>query len=161
MALKVIGWSYFDCEYPTPKVKGEQFEEMITAVKDAIREGEYVFSGQEHQYSLTGVPVFNDGTCFRASMRCWGSIMAELYVDGNGERLSYMDFYMSLGDASKMPDFAFLDVEPARVFEESCGCTLRQDREIMQQSIDAGMDFVTLDKVLQKKFEEMKKEQNG
>lgn len=161
MALKVIGWTDFDCEYPTPKVKGEEFDEMIQAIKDAIYQGKYLFSGQEHQYSLTGVPVFNNGTCFRASMRCWGSIMAELYVDGDGNRLSYMDFYMSLGDESKMPDFDFIDVEPARVVEESCGCTLKQDREIMQQSIDAGLDFITLDKVLQKKFKQMQREQNG
>ena len=158
---KVVGWTDFECEYPTRKVKGEEFDEMIFAVKKAIVEGHYVFSGEEHQNSFSGVPVFSDGTCFRASMRCWGSIMAELYVGPNGEKFSYMDFYMSLGESSNMPEESYIGIEPAVVEEESLGCTLRQDREIMQQSIDAGMKFITTDKVLQKKFEQMWQEQKG
>ena len=117
-----------------------------------------MFLGQEHQNDLTGVPVFSEGTCFRASMRCWGSIMAEIYVDENGERYSYMNFYMSLGEETIMPDFELIDIEASKVEETSFGCTLREDRNLMEEALNAGMDLITLDKVLKKKFAQMKEE---
>jgi len=158
VSLKIIGWSHFECEYPTKKLNKEELDEVIQLIKDDIVKNEYLFSGEEHQNELTGVPVFSDGTCFRASMRCWGSIMAEIYVDENGERYSYMDFYMSLGELSRMPDFELIDIEASEVEETSFGCTLREDRNLMEEALNAGMDLMTLDKVLKKRFVQMKEE---
>ena len=45
----------------------------LNKIQEIIEKG-YLFSGEEHQNGLTGVPVFSDGTCFRASMRSWGMI---------------------------------------------------------------------------------------
>ncbi len=153
--LKIVGWTYFDCEYPTSKVSGEVLSEMIDLIRREIAEKGYVFSGEEHQNSSTGVPVFSDGTCFRASMRCWGDIMASLYSKSNGEQCTYMDFYMSLGDQSVMPKYTVIDVEPAVVEEDSCGCTIKVDRQTLQEALDMGMMFMTTDKVLKKLFKKM------
>ena len=154
MALKIVGWTDFDCPYPTPKFDNEQLAEILTLIRQEIREHCYIFAGQDHQNSATGVPVFSDGTCFRASWRAWGLIMSQMYTDEDGNELSYMDFYMSLGNDAVMPEFSVIDVEPAVVEEESVGCTLAQDRQMVEQSIEMGMPFITLDTVLKRYYEE-------
>lgn len=156
--LKIVGWDSFECEYPTAKLNKEELEKVVEIIKDEIADKGYVFAGEHHQYSVNGVPVFSDGTCFRASMRCWGSIMAEVYCDSDGNELSYMDFYTSVVGKKVMPPYEFVNVEPAVVKEESCGCTIKADRTIMQDALDAGIDFFTVDKVLVKKFALLKKE---
>lgn len=158
MDLKIVGWTYFECEYPTRKVNGEELNEIIYLIQEEIYNNNYIFGGEDHQNSFTGVPVFSDGTCFRASMRCWGSIMAPLFAGPNGESYTYMDFYMSLGDDAVMPDDVDIEVKPATGIEESVGCTLKQDREMIEQSLDMGMEFMTTDKVLKNLFEQKKKE---
>ena len=95
--LKIVGWTSFDSEYPTRMITSDELTEQISLIKEEIIKNNYRFSGEEHQNSLTGVPVFSDGTCFRASMRSWGMIMAAIY---NG---SYMDFYMTLESGSRLP----------------------------------------------------------
>ncbi|MBQ7906618.1 MAG: hypothetical protein IJ309_01445 [Clostridia bacterium] len=157
--LKIVGWVDFDSEYPTRKFKGEEFNEIIYKIRLEISEKEYIFSGEEHQYSFTGAPLFSDGTCFRASMRAWGSIMASVYAGPNGEKLDYMDFYMSLGEDSVLPEYEEYDIAPARVEEESFGCTLKPDRDLIDQSLAMGMDLMTTDKVIKKLFEEKKNKQ--
>lgn len=156
--LKIVGWSDFECDFPTPKWDKETMTQVVNLIKEELAEHNYVFSGAEHQNSLTGVPVFSDGTCFRASMRCWGSICAEVYSGPNGETLSYMDFYMRGDCFSNLPDYVEFDLEPAVVKEESAGCTLKQDRQLIEQAIALNMPFLTTDKVLQKRYKiELKK----
>ena len=160
MELKIIGWTNFDCEYPTRKVGVEDLNNTVALIREEICEKGYIFGGEDHQYAFTGVPVFSDGTCFRASMRCWGSIMAPLFVDSNGQNCSYMDFYMSFGDEAIMPECSIIDKSPATNVIESDGCTLKQDRDIIDESLAFGMEFVTTDKVLKKLYERKKKEMN-
>ena len=148
--LKIVGWTDFDCEYPTPKLSREELGEVIGLIHEAIIENNYIFSGEEHQNSPTGVPVFSDGTCFRASMRAWGYLMSQHYTDGEGNALSYMDFYTSLGEGVIMPDYVDIDVEPAVVKEISEGWTINADREFIEQSKALGMMTLTTDKVLSK-----------
>ena len=50
--------------------------------------------GDWHQYSLAGVPVFNDGAIGTFSFRAWGDLMAAIWADVDGRDYSYMDFYM-------------------------------------------------------------------
>ncbi len=154
--LKLVGWTYFESDYPTKKLNAEELELVIQLIQDEITKNDYVFSGEEHQNSLTGVPVFSDGTCFRASMRCWGSLMASLYARSNGEQCTYMDFYMSLGDSAIMPKCTELEVEPATLEEESIGCTTKVDKQTVQEAIDMDMMFMTTDKVLKKMYQKMK-----
>lgn len=156
--LRIIGWENFDCEYPTRKFNGNELNEVLNLIRREIAENNYVFSGAEHQNSSTGVPVFSDGTCFRASMRAWGQVMASVYSGADGEKLSYMNFYMSLGDASVMPEYKIIDVEPAVLEEESIGCTTKEDREVVNQSIAMDMFFMTTDKVLKKMYKKLKGE---
>ncbi len=152
--LKIIGWTDFECEYPTPKLSREDLGTVISLIHSELSENNYVFSGEEHQNAPTGVPVFSDGTCFRASMRAWGHLMSRIYSGPNGEELSYMDFYTSLGDASIMPEYSEIDVEPAKVETESSGCTMKADREFVDQSRALGFAAMTTDKVIQKLLDE-------
>ena len=159
MELKIVGWTHFDCEYPTPKLGQDEFVKVLSLIQDEIAEKGYMFAGQDHQNSSTGVPVFSDGTCFRASWRAWGAIMARLFTKGDGEDCTYMDFYMSLGKDAVMPPHTNIDVKPAVVQEESVGCTLKQDREMIEQSVQMGMPFMTMDVVLQNYYNKLKDEQ--
>lgn len=154
--LKIVGWADFDSVYPTKKIKDEDLEAIIELVSDSIRENGFIFSGEEHQYGLTGMPVFSDGTCFRASMRCWGNIMASLYAGPNGEELTYMNFYMSLGEDAVMPDFYDIEVEPNEDEEEAFGLTTEEDNEILNQSLLLNMGFMTTDKVLNEMYDFIK-----
>lgn len=156
--LTVVGWTYFDAPYKTKKLNREEVGIIISLIEDEIAKHHYVFSGEEHQNALTGMPVFSDGTCFRASMRSWGGLMASMYRGADGEELSYMDFYMSLGDASNLPEYVPIDVPPAEVEDESVGAIVKADREMVEQAIALDMEFMTTDKVLEKLFKKLKQE---
>lgn len=147
--LKIIGWGDFDDAYPTRQYSREEMGIVIALIREEIVKNRYFFSGEEHQNSMTGVPVFSDGTCFRASMRCWGQIMAGIYSQLDGKEYSYMDFYMSLNN-SKMPEYEVIDVKPSKIENETPGYITQQDHEMISQSKAFGMPFMTTDKVLQK-----------
>ena len=150
--LRIVGWTSFDSAYPTRMITNEELLEQLSLIKEEIAKNGYRFSGEEHQNSLTGVPVFSDGTCFRASMRSWGMIMASL-----NEGTSYMDFYMTLESGSKLPEFSNIDVKPCKVKEESSGIIVQQDRDIIEQSLSMNMMFMTTDKVLNNLYNKLKK----
>ena len=152
--LKIVGWTNFECEYPTPKVDSEGLKLYLEVIKKELKKKRYYFSGEEHQNSLTGVPVFSDGTCFRASMRAWGNVMAMAHTDKK-DQYTYMDFYMSNGGFTRFPKLRKIKVKPAVIENHSYGCTMREDRSILEQSKALGMEFVTLDKVLQKLAKDM------
>lgn len=156
--LTIVGWSDFECEYPTPKFNSDELQEVINLIKEEIAKNGYVFSGVKHQCASTGVPVFSNGTCFRASMRAWGGIMAEIYQKPNGGSFSYMDFYMSVPGEDVLPEYEKIDVEPAKVEVVSSGCTVKNDRQIIEEAIEMGMPFLTTDKVLKKNYENRIKE---
>lgn len=157
--LKIVGWTNFDDVFPTKVLNNENFQEVLNLIKIEIYEKEYIFSGEEHQYGLTGVPVFSDGTCFRASMRAWGSLMASCFTGPNGEEVSYMNFYMSLGEDAKMPEYNVINVEPAVLEEEGIGATLYEDKQILQEAFAMGMEFMTTDKVLKNIYNKIKENQ--
>ena len=148
--LKIVGWTYFEDSYPMRNCSNEELGKIVSLIRNEIMEKGYVFSGEEHQNCSTGVPVFSDGTCFRASMRCWGSIMATIYCAPDGSEFTYMDFYMSLGDASVMPEESVIDIEPATIEEESFGCTVAEDASVLNEAKAFGMPFITTDKVLKR-----------
>lgn len=156
--LKIVGWTNFECNYPTRKYDKDSLVEILSLIQDEIINNNYIFSGEEHQNSLTGVPVFSDGTCFRASMRSWATLMASIYEGPNGEALTYMDFYMSIGDAAVMPVYTEINIIPAVVDVTSSGCVIPQDKQIINESLAMNMGFMTTDKVLKLLYEKLKEE---
>lgn len=153
--LSVVGWTSFDSDYPTRKINQKEFSYVVNLIQKDIAKNCYMFSGEEHQTSLTGVPVFSDGTCFRASMRCWASIMASTFKVSNNERLSYMDFYMSLNNKSIMPKNKEIKVKPKQIEDISLGYYIKEDLQIITETLSFGLEFVTTDKVLKKLYNEM------
>lgn len=147
MDLKIVGWTNYDSAFPTANITDETMEQVISCVVSAIAENGYVFSSEDHQNSDTGVPVFDNGTCFRASMRAWGTIMALAYPELDGSETDYMDFYMSTPVKSVMPKKAEIGVPVAKA-DNFNGMIIRQDAEILNQSVQMGMPFVTTDKAL-------------
>ena len=150
--LKIVGWTDFDSDYPTKTLTNEEINDIVNMVAIEIASKGYVFGGEDHQNASTGVPVFSDGTCFRASMRAWGLIMASVQKGLTGNDVSYMDYYMSIGDDRVMPEFASLDVEPADA-PNQLGFFIQPDLEMVQQSVAMGMMFMTTDKVLKTLYE--------
>lgn len=47
--LKLVGWTHFNCEYPTPKLTKEGLDEMLDLIKEDIMEHKYLFTGEDHQ----------------------------------------------------------------------------------------------------------------
>ena len=152
--LKVVGWTSFDSKYPSKNYSMEELDNVVSVILDEIATNNYIFSGEEHQYGLTGVPVLSDGTCFRCSMRCWGSLMAPVYEGPGGTKLNYMDFYMSLGEYTNMPEFKEFDLEPLTDLEQSDGYMIQEDSQVINEAMKMGMPLITTDKVLKKYFED-------
>lgn len=152
--IKVVGWTNFECDYPSKQYSKEEISQVFRAIQDDIYENDYCFSGAEHQNCATGVPVLSDGSCFRASMRAWGYLMAAVQSAMTGEKLSYMDFYMTLSE-SVLPPEKDIDVPPCEVDQQTVGCTVSADQEMVIQSVQLGMPFITTDKVLQRLYDLM------
>lgn len=144
--LKIIGWTNFDSNYPTKAYNQEELNQVVNLIRDEIAKNGYRFSGNDHQYVPCCVPVFSDGTCFRASMRCWGSIMA--LVHSNELQLSYMDFYCDTYGEVVHPKTGELTVQPCELEKNYPGYTLQEDIQILSESLSVGIPFLTTDKVL-------------
>ena len=160
---KVVGWVSYDSNYPTVETNAENLRSILFAVRKEIIDNKYYFSGAEHQNADTGVPVFDDGTCFRASMRCWGQIMASIYTGPDGKQLSYMDFYMFMDEESVLPEYKEVEVLPNQEADNFSGIVVPEDQEVVYGSISAGMPFITTDKAVQDLYdyymERLKEEQ--
>ena len=154
MDLKVVGWTDYESNYPSITVSNEELNDVLVAVVDAIRDGGYMFSGDDHQCGLSGVPVFDNGSCFRASMRAWGTIMTYAYPEFNGEKTGYMDFYMSTVGERKLPDCTSCDIEPMESDNFNALIT-PQDSEMISQSVQMGIPFMTTDKALNSLMDEI------
>lgn len=51
-------------------------------------------TGEDHQYSSEGVPLFTDGKCLCLTYRAWGDLMAAIWSEKENKDYNYMDFYM-------------------------------------------------------------------
>ena len=157
--LRIIGWSNFECEYPSKNADGEDFREIMQLIGDEVVKHGYSFGGQDHQNAATGVPVFSDGTCLRASMRAWGYIMAAIHSEIEGINLSYMDFYMDAFRETVLPEYEEIDIEPGYVEGERPGMIVDEDVQLISQSLGMGISLMTLDKVLNLYVDLIKKQQ--
>ena len=157
--LRIVGWTNFECQYPSRNADGEDFREVMQLIGDEVVRNGYSFGGQDHQSASTGVPVFSDGTCLRASMRSWGYIMAAIYSAIDGINLSYMDFYMSSYKETILPEFSFISVDKGYVEDERPGMIIEEDVQLISSCIQMGMELMTLDKVIKKYVELILKSQ--
>ena len=157
MDLKVVGWVDFDSNYPMRQLTQEELGVLLQVLRNEIVENGYSFSGEDHQNSSCGMPVFSDGTCLRASMRAWGSLMADIHEGPGGMQLSYMDFYMDVFGERKMPLCESVSIEPAQVDVELPGLIIKEDMELIEQTLSFGMEFMTTDKVLNQIYKNLKK----
>lgn len=155
--LSIVGWTDFECEYPSKNVEGLEVRTIVQLIGDECVKNGYCFSGQDHQNAATGVPVFSDGTCLRASMRAWGQIMAAIFSAVEGINLSYMDFYMDSYKERVLPEEGKIDVEPGYVENERPGMILNEDAELITSTIQMGMELMTFDKVIINYVELIKK----
>ena len=155
--LRIVGWTNFECEYPSKNIEGEVFEEVVQLIYEEVLKYGYCFSGQDHQNALTGVPVFSDGTCLRASMRSWGYIMAAIYMAIESSDLSYMDFYMESPREKVLPEYKDFSIKPCIVEDERPGMILQEDIDLISTSIKNGIELMTFDKVIKKYIEFIQK----
>lgn len=155
--LRLVGWTNFECEYPSRNADGEDFRQIMQLIGDEVVKNGYSFSGQDHQTAETGVPVFSDGTCLRASMRSWGYIMAAIHSEIEGINLSYMDFYMGVFRDTVMPEYKELDVDVGYVEDERPGMIVQEDVDLITQTVSMGMELMTFDKVIKAYVELIKR----
>lgn len=149
--LKIVGWTDFESDYPTKELDEKNTEAVLDLLMQIISDRGYRFSGNDHQCAATGVPVFSDGTAFRASMRCWGMIMAMAWAKTSLVELSYMDFYMSVEGDLALPEATDIPVAPAVLEgEDYPGCAIQADAQLLQESAAMGMPLMTTDKVLRR-----------
>ena len=148
MDLKVVGWTNYESPFPSADVTEETMDEVVFCVASEIRANGYMISGMDHQYTATGVPVFNDGTCLRASMRSWGMIMSVAYPELNGKETGYMDFYMDVPDKSVLPKETEINASPADS-DNFFGMIVKNDGEMLAMSIKMKMPLKTNDKCIE------------
>lgn len=156
--LKIIGWSNFECKYPSRNVEGDEFQKIVQLLAEQILLNGYCFSGHEHQNSLTGVPIFSDGTCLRVSMRVWGQIMSIIYSLVDDKNYTYMDFYMNCPKTVVLPDLNYIDVAVGIVEEERPGAIQNEDIELISSCVKSTSELVTFDKVIKRYIQLLKNE---
>ncbi len=159
MDLKIIGWTDYNSDFPSVTVANEDIKELLDIVVKEILTNGYMFSGEEHQNTSTGVPVFGDGTCFRASMRAWGLIMTFAYPKIGDNETHYMDFYMETPMPANLPKQTELSVQPMKS-DNFNGFIISQDKEVLSESLSSGLPFLTTDKALNYIMDEIEKNRN-
>jgi len=159
MDLKIVGWASFDSSFPSASIAQEDVTNALAIIVKEILENGYMLSGNDHQNSDTGVPVFNDGTCFRASMRTWGLVMSAAYPELDGKKTNYMDFYMSTPMERNLPKPLDTVIEPSDS-DNFNGFMISYDTEMLSQSLSMGIPFMTTDKVLNSYMEQLKNQKD-
>lgn len=157
--LKIIGFTSFDEGYPTTDLSDENMEIILPLLSEEIAENGYFFSGEAHQYSQTGMPVFSNGTAFRASMNCWATLMAEIYSEKHGTDYTADDFYAEVPGVEVLPPEASLTLAPTLEEEEDySGCTVESDHDLLREALMNRMPFFTADKTLRALYDSILEE---
>ena len=64
------------------------------AIKISVIKRGSLLTGDDHQYSSIGVPLFDDNTVATFSYRAWGDLMAAIWSEEENKDYTYMDFYV-------------------------------------------------------------------
>lgn len=74
--MKVTGWTSWDNKQKAKReIPNSKFDEAKLTVIEALREGNYHFTGFMHQSDANCVPIIDDTYRFQVSQRTWGEIM--------------------------------------------------------------------------------------
>lgn len=68
--------------------------EYYESLRKSILDNNLRITGEEHQESDNGAPMFEDGTVGLFSWRAWGDLMAAVWSEKEDKNYNYMDFYM-------------------------------------------------------------------
>ncbi len=94
MKYKVIGWT----EYDNFEVQAAPCSESaLQAIIADIKQNGYVFTGYDHQESMNGAPVLNDGKKRLFSQRSFGGVMARAHGDFSRMGYAYYAFQWDRG----------------------------------------------------------------
>lgn len=94
--IKVKKWISWKKAKLFPEIDPISKEHYAALVKEVTTK-KIKLSGEEHQYTDKGVPLFSDNTVIKKSYRGWGRLMAEIWSIEDGVNYDYMDFYMGKG----------------------------------------------------------------
>ena len=72
---------------------GPAVHPYLEAIKDDVLASGRFINGGQHQNSPRGVPLFEDDTVGRFSLRAWGDLMAAIATVKDGGDHHYMEFY--------------------------------------------------------------------
>lgn len=92
------GWFGMDQRHSWEDYVDIWFDEAkpyVIALRDSIVERGIRESGDWHQDSDEGVPLFEDGTVATYSFRAWGDLLAAVWEGVDRLPYCYMDFYYS------------------------------------------------------------------
>lgn len=66
----------------------------LEALRKDIVKKQLRLTGEQHQFSGSGVPLFSDGKVGSFSYRGWADLMAAVWSEEENKDYGYMDFYM-------------------------------------------------------------------
>jgi hypothetical protein len=66
----------------------------VEAVRRSVLYSGIRLTGDAHQHSPAGVPLFSDNTVCMLTFRAWGDLMAAIWSEQENKDYNYMDFYM-------------------------------------------------------------------
>lgn len=72
----------------------DEVKPYAEAIRESVLQRGSLMTGDKHQHSANGVPLFDDGKVGCFSYRAWGDIMAAIWSEKENKDYNYMDFYM-------------------------------------------------------------------
>lgn len=140
----IVGYTSYESHYPTAQITQEEFPQVVDLVVEEVKKNGYCFSGEDHQNHDRAVPVFENGTAFRCSMRLWAQIMALVH---SGDKTKYMDYYMEVPSESVFPREE-TRVKPSEI-ANPYAYVAEEDAGLLVETVSAGIDtLMTTDKAL-------------
>lgn len=88
--MDIVDWiSWEEAEgRPEAPLEGERYE----ALSREIVSRNICYGGFWHQHSGGGVPLFDDGSVVRLTMRSWGDLLATIWSREDGADYDYIEF---------------------------------------------------------------------
>ena len=100
MKYKVVGWTYYEADYPDADCSWA----MRTCIVNDVKKHGYLFSGYEHQESYKTVPVLNTGEKVTFSRRGFANVMSDAHgYTGPYDYSSFMEYQSIAPNARKLP----------------------------------------------------------
>lgn len=72
----------------------DEVKPYAEAIRESVLQRGSLMTGDQHQRSANGVPLFDDGKVGSFSYRAWGDLMAAIWSEAENKDYNYMAFYM-------------------------------------------------------------------